>query len=39
MDSTLGTQIIVGILGVVAGLGVLLTVFACWSLGRANYRG
>ncbi|WP_375383770.1 hypothetical protein [uncultured Microbacterium sp.] len=38
MDSTLASDILLGVIGLIAALGLVGTVFAFWSMGREAYR-
>ncbi|MCR2762326.1 hypothetical protein NQ152_02260 [Microbacterium sp. zg.B48] len=38
LDTQLATSILVGTVAAIAGLGLIGTVLAFWSLGRAGYR-
>ena len=38
LDSQTISQILLGIIGVIAALGLVGTVLAFWSMGRAGYR-
>ncbi len=38
IDSQTASFILLGVVGVIAGLGLLGTVLAFWSMGRAAYR-
>lgn len=38
IDSQLATQILVGVIGLIAAIGFVGTVLAFWGMGRAGYR-
>jgi uncharacterized membrane protein len=38
MDSKLASDILLGVIGLIAALGLVGTVFAFWSMGRSAYR-
>jgi hypothetical protein len=38
IDSQLATQLLLGAIGLLAALGLVGTVLAFWSMGRAGYR-
>lgn len=38
MDSTLASDILLGVIGLIAALGLVGTVFSFWSLSRSAYR-
>ena len=38
MDSKLASDLLLGVIGAIAALGLVGTVFAFWSMGRSGYR-
>ena len=38
LDSQTISMLLLGTIGAIAGLGLIGTVFAFWSMGRASYR-